>query len=98
VFSNFIQPDFCIDISSVMDQKTRMLAFHVSQKTWLDKSQKMDAYLHTMQAYAKEVGQLTPSFPFAEGWRKRLHLGYCDEAFAPLEEALHAYIHVYNKT
>ena len=91
VLRQFVQPDFLINISSVIDQKTHMLACHRSQKVWLDQSQGMDAYLHTMQGFGREMGALTGSFRYAEGWRKRLHLGFCEEEFSPLEEALRKY-------
>lgn len=94
VLRRFIQPDIGVNITEVMAQKTRMLACHLTQKNWLDQSQGMDAYLHTMQGFAKEVGQMTGSFGYVEGWRKRLHLGFSGELFAPLEEALDSYIHI----
>ena len=93
VLRQAILPDFAIDISSVMEQKTHMLSCHKSQKEWLDISQGMDAYLHTMQDLGKEVGEWMGIEGFAEGWRKRLHLGYGEESFSPLEEALGEYIH-----
>lgn len=92
VLRNKILPDFAIDISSVIEQKTEMLACHTSQKTWLDVSQGMDAYLHTMQDLGKEVASWMGKEGYAEGWRKRLHLGYGEEDFSPLEEALHDYL------
>ena len=94
VLNRFITPDICVDISTVMEQKTRMLACHISQKTWLDQSQGMNAYLHAMQAFAKETGNATGAFDYAEGWRKRLHLGYGNETDKPLEEALRPYVHL----
>ena len=89
---NFVQPHFCVDVGSVMEQKTKMLACHVSQKSWLDQSQGMDAYLHTMQGFGEEVAGLISGFTYAEGWRKRLHLGYADANFSPLEQALSSYL------
>ena len=92
VLRNQVLPDFGIDISSVIEQKTEMLACHKSQKTWLDVSQGMDAYLHTMQHLSKELATWLGREGYAEGWRKRLHLGYGEEDFSPLEEALNKYL------
>lgn len=94
VLNQLIQPQVFVDISSVMEQKARMLACHVTQKTWLDQSQGMDAYLLTMQAFAREVASMGSNFVYAEGWRKRLHLGFGDESFAPLEKALEPFLSV----
>ena len=91
----FIQPHLCIDISSVIEQKTDMLACHKSQKEWLDKSQGMGAYLHTMQELGREMGELTGSYTYAEGWRKRLHLGFARASFAPLESVLSSYTYFF---
>ncbi len=83
-----IRPDLYVDISSVMAEKRAMLARHASQKTWLDRSQGMDAYLTVMEENSKAVGEMSGKFQYAEGWRRRLHYGFCDEAADPLVEAL----------
>ncbi len=83
-----VQPDICIDVSDVMGDKRAMLAYHTSQKEWLDHTQGMDAYLDTMQAQCHEVGAMSGKFIFAEGWRRRLHLGFCDADADPLTRAL----------
>lgn len=87
-----IVPDIFVDISSVMDRKKEMLSCHQSQKSWLDRSQGMDSYLHSMQSLSEEVGKISGKFTYAEGWRKRLHYGYCSEEFSPLEQALGDYV------
>lgn len=89
---NFIRPHFCVDIGSVIEQKTHMLSCHMSQKSWLDQSQGMDAYLHTMQGLGKEVAGFASGLTYAEGWRKRLHLGYANADFSPLERSLAPYL------
>ena len=81
-------PDFCVDISAVMDRKTEMLACHRSQKEWLDVSQGMDAYLKTLRAISAEVGRKYGNCAFAEGWIRHLHLGLAEEGFDPLQESL----------
>jgi LmbE family N-acetylglucosaminyl deacetylase len=84
-----IHPDLFIDIGSVIDEKTAMLAKHESQKVWLDRSQGMDSYLMAMRELAREVGRLSGRYEFAEGWRRHLHLGLCSEQADPLRRVLH---------
>ena len=93
ILSHPVIPQFYVDIVSVLDLKVRMLACHKSQKKWLDQTQGMNAYLETMKHFAREVGTLSGTFTFAEGWRKRLHFGFADAAFSPLEEALTSYVY-----
>ncbi len=81
-------PEIFVDVSGAMGEKTAMLAKHKSQKDWLDKSQGMDSYLAAMQDMAKEVGKLSRRYEFAEGWRRRSHLGFCREEANPLVDAL----------
>lgn len=87
-----VRPEIYVDISSVMNEKKEMLAHHKSQKTWLDKTQGMDAYLNVMEAMSREVGTMSGRFENAEGWRRRLHLGFCAEGADPLSTALSDYI------
>ncbi len=86
-----VRPEFCIDITGVIAEKREMLAQHRSQKTWLDRTQGMDAYLNVMQDLSREVGGLSGRFEYAEGWRRRLHLGFCDEDANPMLDALKDY-------
>jgi N-acetylglucosamine malate deacetylase 1 len=83
-----IEPDFCIDISSVIEVKRRALACHASQKQWLDRSQGVDSYLRTMEEMSAEMARRAGGGQFAEGWRRHSHLGFGPEAFDPLGEAL----------
>lgn len=76
------------DVSAVMAVKRAALACHLSQKEWLDVSQGLDSYLITMENMAREVGRQSGCFEYAEGWRRHLHLGFCDEHADPLSEAL----------
>jgi LmbE family N-acetylglucosaminyl deacetylase len=87
-----VEPEIFIDITSVFKQKTQMLSCHRSQKTWLDNSQGLDAYLITMQGFAKDLGRLSGMFQYAEGWRKHLHYGFAPKSFSPLEEILSHYL------
>lgn len=77
-----------VNITSVMDKKREMLACHRSQKEWLDKSQGMNAYLDAMFDFSKQVGKMSGEFEFAEGWRRRSHLGFSATEIDPLEDTL----------
>jgi len=83
-----IRPGLYVDISGVLQAKREALACHRSQKEWLDQSQGLDAYLDTMTGFAREVGELSGCFEFAEGWRRRSHLGFSDEDRDVLAEIL----------
>lgn len=87
-----VYPDLYVDISSVIVEKRAMLAHHQSQKVWLDQTQGMDAYLDIMTALSGEVGTLSGRFAYAEGWRRRSHLGLGVEADDPLSVALSEYV------
>jgi len=83
-----IHPGQYVDVTSVIDRKREMLACHRSQKEWLDKSQGLDAYLDTMEGFAREVGGISGRYELAEGWRRRSHLGMSAEDSDPLSGAL----------
>ena len=83
-----VRPDRFVDVSGVMGRKRDALACHQSQKVWLDRSQGMDSYLRAMEDSSREVGVMSGRFAFAEGWRRRLHLGFGPEDFDPLAAAL----------
>lgn len=89
-----IRPALYIDISSVLAEKRAMLAMHASQKTWLDRSQGMDAYLNVMTENSRAVGLMSGVFSSAEGWRRRLHYGFCEEGADPLTGALEGYVKI----
>lgn len=83
-----VTPDFFVDITPVIDRKQEMLACHASQKEWLDSSQGMDSYLHTMRDFSREMGSMSNRFTFAEGWRRHAHLGYAGEDDDPMREII----------
>lgn len=87
-----VRPDLYVDTSPVMEEKRTMLGLHASQKTWLDRSQGMDAYLAFMEAQSRAVGEMSVSFEYAEGWRRRLHYGFCEEAADPLAGSLKQWV------
>jgi len=83
-----VQPDFYVDITSVIDLKTDMLACHKSQKEWLDISQGQDSYLITLRDMMREVGTQSGKYEYAEGWFRHLHLGLGPEDFDPLADLM----------
>jgi hypothetical protein len=85
-----VYPGFYVDVSEVLAAKREMLALHTSQKTWLDVSQGVDAYLNTMETMSREVGRMSERFTYAEGWTRHLPLGYGPQDADPLRTALPA--------
>lgn len=71
-----VVPGLFIDTATVQDRKRGALAAHGSQKSWLDRTQGMDSYLHVMDEMAAEVGRWSGKYRVAEGWRRHSHLGY----------------------
>jgi LmbE family N-acetylglucosaminyl deacetylase len=86
-----IEPELFIDITELMDRKSAMLAEHQSQKLWLDESQGQESYLITMRELNEEIGRMSVLFRYAEGWRKHLHVGFCNPDDDPLRTALQPY-------
>ena len=89
--NHIIYPDICIDTSSVIDEKSKMLAEHKSQKEWLDRSQGFDAYLDIMKEHGREVGEMSKQWKYAEGWRQHNPLGLCPADSDPLADLLSQY-------
>lgn len=85
-----VVPDLFVDTTAVHDTKRAALACHRSQKDWLDATQGMDSYLATMDDLSRRVGQLSGRHEHAEGWRRRLHLGFSATDSDPLGDALGA--------
>jgi len=83
-----VWPEYFVDITSVLAGKREMLAQHRSQQEWLDVTQGVHAYLSNMENMSTEVGRMSGRFAYAEGWRRRNHLGYGPEEADPLAEAL----------
>lgn len=83
-----VMPGAFVNTSAVQDVKRAALAEHRSQQDWLDASQGMNEYLRTMEDFARELGQLSRRFRFAEGWRRRLHYGFCEPETDPLRDLL----------
>ncbi|MDP6438608.1 MAG: PIG-L family deacetylase [Candidatus Brocadiia bacterium] len=84
-----IRPGQYVDVGPALATKRAMLACHRTQKEWLDVSQGLDAYLTAMEEMCREVGRMSGRFEYAEGWRRRLHLGFAADADRdPLSELL----------
>jgi LmbE family N-acetylglucosaminyl deacetylase len=83
-----VRPGLFVDIRGVLGRKREMLAHHESQKAWLDETQGLDSYLAAMEEAARAVGEMSGRFEYAEGWRRRSHLGFCAEDADPLGDAL----------
>jgi LmbE family N-acetylglucosaminyl deacetylase len=83
-----IIPGAFVDTSSVQKIKHQALGAHKSQQQWLDVSQGLNSYLLAMEDMSLEVGRMSKQFQHAEGWRRHLHLGFCEPEDDPLAEAL----------
>jgi LmbE family N-acetylglucosaminyl deacetylase len=89
--NKIVCPDYFIDITRVIEEKSDMLAEHKSQKNWLDVSQGFNAYLDTMKVHAQEMGALSTKYEFAEGWRQHNPVGFCSMGANPIADILHKY-------
>jgi LmbE family N-acetylglucosaminyl deacetylase len=85
---NLVRPSIFVDIGSVLEQKTSMLACHKSQQQWLDTSQGLDSYLVAMHNLSREVGGLSGRFEYAEGWRRHHPIGFGAADADPLSDVL----------
>jgi len=86
-----VMPKMFVDITSVIEEKTRMLACHKSQVPWLDESQKMISFVESMREISLNTGKLSGKFEYAEGWTRHLHFGFCAHDTDPLAEVLADY-------
>jgi len=88
LLNRLVRPDFFIDTGAAIEEKTRMPAAPKSPQTWLDHSQGLDAYLHTMRDLARQMGALSGRSEYAEGWRRHNPLGLCAAGADPLGDLL----------
>ncbi len=86
--NNPVAPDIWVDVSEVIDRKADLLGCHRSQKEWLDKSQGLDSYIDSMREQAVEAAKRAGYSGFAEGWRRRNHLGFSSREADLLEDLL----------
>ncbi|HVS38585.1 MAG TPA: PIG-L family deacetylase [Gemmataceae bacterium] len=73
-----IAPQFCVDISAVIDDKAAMLAAHASQRQWLLKHHGMDQYVESMRTWCALRGR-SVGVAYAEGLRQHLGHSYPQE-------------------
>jgi len=66
-----VDPDFVVDVSTVFEIKTAMLAAHASQREWLLRQHGMDDYLMSMEAWSKQRGA-GAGCDYGEGFRQYL--------------------------
>jgi LmbE family N-acetylglucosaminyl deacetylase len=83
-----IIPGAFVNTASVHQNKRQALAAHRSQQNWLQSSQGLNSYLLSMEEMSLQVGRMSKRFRHAEGWRRHLHLGFCQPADDPLKDAL----------
>jgi len=85
-FRRRIKPGAFVNTTAVHALKLDALKAHKSQQDWLDVSQKMNSYLQTMEDVALKVGEMSKVFTYAEGWRRHLHVGFCNADDDPLKD------------
>lgn len=81
-------PESFVDIGPVLEAKRHAAAAHRSQKEWLDVSQGMDSYLAAVESMSRAVARLSRGLRHAEGWRRHLSVGFCDEDADPMRDLL----------
>jgi N-acetylglucosamine malate deacetylase 1 len=81
-----IVPGAFVNTTSVQPIKLEALKAHQSQQNWLDVSQKMNSYLQAMEDISLRVGKMSKRFQYAEGWRRHLHFGFCEQDNDPLKD------------
>jgi N-acetylglucosamine malate deacetylase 1 len=57
IFGKEVTPQFYVDISEWMQQKSEMLACHDSQRNWLRAHHGMDEYIESMRRFNASLGQ-----------------------------------------
>lgn len=86
-----VKPQLFVDVTDLAEEKAKLLSCHRSQKDWLDQTQGQDSYIATLRRLDSEVGRMSGDFKMAEGWRRHLHVGLCQEHDDPLRVALEMY-------
>jgi LmbE family N-acetylglucosaminyl deacetylase len=86
-FGKPIPAGFRIDITSVIEDKARMLECHVSQRNWLKKHHGVDNLVGEMKGWAEAQGRAA-GVQYAEGFRQ--HLGHSYPKNNVLKELLGA--------
>jgi LmbE family N-acetylglucosaminyl deacetylase len=75
ILGNEIRPSVCVDITTTIDRKEKMLACHKSQQAWLRAQQGVLDTLSLMRQMATRTGELC-GLRQAEGFRQHLGQGF----------------------
>src|SRR5262249_25434592 len=86
-----VPADFYVDVKSVFEKKTAMVARHKSQREWLKKHHGIDDYLLIMEQWTREMGRRA-GLELAEGFRR--YRGHPYPQTALLEELLGGHVTV----
>ena len=87
-FGRAVRPGQYVNVTGAMDRKRAALEAHASQRDWLDASQGIGSYVEAMVDMARWMGRMSGAFECAEGWRRRLHLGFAPDDRDPLADTL----------
>jgi LmbE family N-acetylglucosaminyl deacetylase len=82
------RPHAWVNTATVQRERLAALACHRSQGAWLDTTQQIDSYLAAAADEARKLGRRSKRFSHAEGWTRRLHLGFGRAADDPLRTVL----------
>ena len=72
-YGHRVPAQFVVDVSSVIETKTQMLACHDSQRSWLRRQHGMDQYIEHLLDWARQRGN-EAGFAYGEGFVQ--HLGH----------------------
>ena len=75
IFGEPIDPKILVDISSVIETKSEMLASHESQRDWLIKQHGTDEYIIAMKNMGQKRGRQI-CCEYAEGFRQHVGNAY----------------------
>jgi N-acetylglucosamine malate deacetylase 1 len=75
IFGRPVEAPVVVDITSVVEIKSKMLGCHASQREWLLKQHGLDEYIHAMLARGEQRGRPIGA-KYAEGFRQHLGHGY----------------------
>lgn len=78
IFGRALPLTCAVDISTVMDTKTKMLACHASQREWLRTIMKCDEYLEQMRKWSAQEGR-GAGVAYAESFIQHLGEGHPQE-------------------
>jgi len=84
IFGKEVTPQFYVDISGWMQQKSEMLACHESQRNWLRAHHGMDEYIESMRRFNTSLGQRASKvsgrlITYAEAFRQHCGHAYPDD-------------------